>query len=241
MNEEFKKDLAQDILQKIKKQEITMRPRFYFVVIALSLGLGTAAAFLFALLFAIRLTVQFRLFNPHDFLRLGGPGVRPFLTSFPWISLLVAVLGLGLGLWLLHKYKFSYRRKLLPVAAGTVALLIVAGITLGHAAYVAELHEDINVGPFLGRPVMQEKGWVVGVVQEIGEDYFVVLGPRGKEVRVVWHAQTRFEPDQKLMLGERVHVIGSLEEENFSATVIGKDLRQKPLPPRVQGVKRNLK
>jgi len=224
MNEDEKHttdDLSASVMTEINRRGVRMRSRAYFVGLVALLGIGTAAAFITALLFAIRLTVQFDFVAPFSYLRLGGPGLRPFLASFPWLSLIVAMVGLGGGLVLLRNYDFVYRRRFVVLAVAIVALVAVIGVVIGHLAIGAQLHHSRAVGPFLARQAFIHEAAITGKVEQIAEREISISTPREEQVLIRWDESTRFPAGQTFEVGQRIHAIGERHGDVFEAAMIG--------------------
>lgn len=119
-----KSALKEKIFSQIKKGEVTMRPRAYFVVGSLLSALGlliTSSVLVFSLYLA-----RFALTHP-------GPGAKIklslLLSSLPWYIPVSALGSIILGYYLLRRYDFSYRKNFL-----VILLIILAGLYLGSVA-----------------------------------------------------------------------------------------------------------
>ena len=115
-------DMEKIVMEKIKSDEIKMKPKWLFV-----------AGSIFTMVGLVGLTVgAIFLTNLTIFLiKKRGPGygrLEMMLSSFPvWIPIL-AVLGIVLGIWLLKKYDFSYKKNFIPIMLAFIAAVIVAGL-----------------------------------------------------------------------------------------------------------------
>jgi hypothetical protein len=105
------KSVKNQVLEKIKKGEIKMKPQWYFAIGSMALFLGTvfstiSAIFVFNLIFF--------LFRRHY-----GPmyqyRLNLILNNFPWWIILVGILGIILGIKLLKEYEFSYKKNFLLI------------------------------------------------------------------------------------------------------------------------------
>lgn len=130
MSKTKKVDLNQEIMTKVKAGEITMKPRWYFV-------LGSSLLF-FALVVLIIAAVF--LFNLTVFiLRRQGPmrlwRVEMLISELPlWIPIL-AVLALWGGIKLLKKYDFSYKKNFLLIIVGFVLAIILVAFTFDSLGF----------------------------------------------------------------------------------------------------------
>lgn len=115
-------DIENSVMEKIKSEKISMRPRWYFLAGSVISFVGLVS---FGLLATFLINLSFFLLRQH------GPNgqwrLELILSSFPlWIPLL-AFGGISLGIWLLRKYDFSYRRNFkLIVLAFIVSILATA-------------------------------------------------------------------------------------------------------------------
>jgi hypothetical protein len=120
-----KVNLEKEVMAKISKDRITMKPKWYFVagsmlMIVGLVGLSVAAVFL----------TNLTLF----LLRKRGPGVgrlQIMLEAFPWWVPLLAIAGTVSGIWLLKKYDFSYKKNFLLI-------LLAFVVSIGISAWFIE-------------------------------------------------------------------------------------------------------
>ncbi len=118
-----------------------MRPRIYFVLGSILLGLGLAGTVACSAFFINLILFTFKTHHPFVFLILGRHGLRPFLLTFPWLPFLVAFLGIWGGSRLLKKYDISYKKNFW----GLVIVLLIAILVLGFL-----IHRS-NINPRLGK------------------------------------------------------------------------------------------
>lgn len=113
-------DFEKEVMAKIKRGEITMKPKWYFVVGSLMMGAGLVGVSIGAI-FLVNLTLFL--------LRKRGPGLMRLelmLTSFPWWVPILAIVGILIGIWLLKKYDFSYKKNFLLIVVAFVVSIIMA-------------------------------------------------------------------------------------------------------------------
>lgn len=118
------KNIEMQVMQKIKKGDIKMKPRWIFVAGSVLSFIGLAGS-MFTSIFFINLVIFL--------VRKQGPGIgklNMILSSFPaWIPV-VAVLAIILGALLLSKYDFSYKRNFKLVILAFIASILVAGFVM---------------------------------------------------------------------------------------------------------------
>jgi len=113
-------DFKKEVMTKIKKGEITMKPKWYFVVGSLITGAGLVGASIGAI-YLVNLTLFL--------LRKRGPGLMKLelmLASFPWWVPILAITGIIVGIWLLKKYDFSYKKNFLLIIAAFIVSIVIA-------------------------------------------------------------------------------------------------------------------
>lgn len=141
-------DLSKKVMQEIKRRGIKMRPRLYFVFGSVLLGLGLAGAILTAVFFLNLFVFRLRILGPLGYLRLGRPGLLPFIVSFPWTVLLVSVVGIAAGLALLKRYEFSYKKNFLVLAIVLITVIGVLGFLLDRIGFNERVAPRRHMRPF---------------------------------------------------------------------------------------------
>ncbi len=118
------KNLTTKVISQIKHDELTIRPRWHFVLGAALSALGIAISAALSLI-AIHL-LRFRLTHPG----IGAARKLDFiLNNLPWYIPVFALVGLLGGYLLLRLYDFSYRKNF-----GYIVLLVIIGFMLGSYA-----------------------------------------------------------------------------------------------------------
>ncbi len=136
------KNITQGVMDKIHHDKIKMRPKAYFVIGSLLSFMGLVASMLISI-FLIGL-IRF-------FLRTHGPmaeyRLEQIISSFPWWTIIVAILGLVIGIWILRRYDFSYKINFKIV----VIIFIIAIIITGWIIDMTGLNDTLfRRGPMQG-------------------------------------------------------------------------------------------
>lgn len=117
-------DLENAVMEKIRMEEIKMKPKWLFVLGSLVTFIGLISLTIGAV-FLVNLTTFL--------IRKRGPGygkLQMMLESFPiWVPIL-AIVGIVMGIWILRKYEFSYKKNFLLVIATFILSVIAAGILI---------------------------------------------------------------------------------------------------------------
>jgi uncharacterized membrane protein HdeD (DUF308 family) len=115
-------------LEKIKKGEIKMKPKWYFILGSILMLLG---------LVALTITVIF-IFNFAFFLfyRHYGPmyqyRLNLILANFPWWIVLIGILGLLLGIKFLKEYDFSYKKNFVWIIVSYIFIIFVSAYLINY-------------------------------------------------------------------------------------------------------------
>lgn len=118
-------DFEKTIMAKVKSNEISMKPKWYFVLGSLLMIAGLVG-FSIGAVFLTNLTLF--LLRQHG--PMGQWRLQQILTSFPlWVPIL-AVAGIVLGIWMLKKYDFSYKKSLWFVVLGFIFSVILAAFVI---------------------------------------------------------------------------------------------------------------
>ncbi|QLG69414.1 MAG: hypothetical protein CH104c_0182 [Candidatus Woesebacteria bacterium] len=104
-----KKNLEKKVVTMIKKGQIKMRPKWYFVAGSLFATIGLIGSSISAMFLT-----NFIFF----LIRKNGPGfgrIEMAIQIFPWWLPFLAILMVCLGVLLLKRYDFSYRKNFLVI------------------------------------------------------------------------------------------------------------------------------
>jgi len=142
-NKSENKNLIQEVMNKIERGEVKMKPRIRFVLGSIFLGAGVAGA----------LTVAVFFFNLAFFrLRSAGPcGLRLFLTTFPWAVAFVASIAVIVGIILLRRHEISYKKSFLGLVVGLVTLILTTAFLLDRVGFNERVGKHRWARPFYNR------------------------------------------------------------------------------------------
>jgi hypothetical protein len=227
MAKKSKKDLSSKVMKRIEKEEVKMRPKIYFVLGSILLAVGLVGLVL-ASMFLVHLTAfHLRVHEPIGFLRFGGLGVRPFMSLFPWIPLVLSIGSVIGGVELLRRYDISYRKSFVVLVVVLILMVLVGGIALDRVRIGEKFAADKRLRPIYTRGFVGED-WVVGEVAEVNDGGLLIETPEGREVEVEWDEKTRFPSDQEFEKGEFVKAVGEWEGKVFAAQgIIRADVQQR--------------
>lgn len=124
MSKELNKT-KEEIMSKIHKGQIKMRPRAYFIFGYILAIVGLVFSFITSIFF-----VGITRFNLRSHGPMGQYRLEQLLGSFSWWMPVLAILGLITGIWLLRKYDFSYKINFKLLIIGLVAFILIAGFVI---------------------------------------------------------------------------------------------------------------
>lgn len=126
------KDISTNVLNKIKKGEVKMRPGIYFTILsslimAAILAAGLALAYLSSIIF-----FWLRIINSSSRAYGAQRNLSEAIASFPWWTI-VAFVGLVLlAIFLVHKYGTMYKHKIRYIVLLIILTSLIAGFTMSN-------------------------------------------------------------------------------------------------------------
>ncbi|KPJ70923.1 hypothetical protein AMJ51_00550 [Microgenomates bacterium DG_75] len=231
-----KKDLSQQVMKQIQKEKVRMKPRFYFVAGSILLGIGLAGAIVGAILFLNLTFFRMRIHGPLGFLWFGQFGLRPFLVTFPWLPLLIAVGGIFGGISLLRRYDISYKKSFLGLVIALLVLVLTMGFVLDQIGFNERLERIKPLHPFYPGH-FKNQDWVMGEIIQIEDEEMVISTPQGEEVRILREEKTLLPFGGDFEVGERIRGVGEWRDDVFVAKGIGKGGLHWRMGPGMEGVK----
>ncbi|MDD5681359.1 MAG: hypothetical protein PHI59_09000 [Candidatus Omnitrophica bacterium] len=124
----MKIDLEKAVMAKVKSNEISMKPRWYFIAGSF-LAMAGLIGFSILAIFLTNLT----LFSLRQHGPMGQWKLQLMLTNFSWWIPIFAILGIVGGIWLLKKYDFSYKKSFWFIIFGFIISIILAAFILDHS------------------------------------------------------------------------------------------------------------
>jgi len=118
-------DFEKTIMAKVKSNEISMKPRWYFVLGSFFMVIGIVGISIGAVFFTNITLFLLRQHGP-----MGQWRLQSMIQSFPlWVPLL-AMVGIVSGIVLLRKYDFSYKKNFLMVIIGFIISIVLTAFLL---------------------------------------------------------------------------------------------------------------
>ncbi len=134
-----KTSLSDSVLEAIESGEVSMRPKWQFVLTVSLWTLGTALAGLTLVYLSSFIVFALRQNGSWFVTGFGSEGWREFLISMPWLLVAITLIFLALLAYLVKRYAFAYARPLLYSAVG---IILVAGLG-GFLIALTPLHSGL--------------------------------------------------------------------------------------------------
>jgi len=194
-------NINKEVLEKIKKEEIKMRPKSYFVLRGLLLILG--AVFIFLLSFFFVSLIIFILRSNGSLLlpRFGFRGIGMLLTSFPYLLAIIALLFIIILEIFAKHYKFIYQKPLLYSIVGITIIVLLGGFLFIKIPIHDKVLENKTINSLYGKGDLEKSQ--IGQVIEITETGFILESKIGKIFTVRIEIKDIKEGDWVIVIGEK--------------------------------------
>ena len=224
------KDIQRTVLDKIRKREVVMRPKVYFVLKIIFVAAISVVAFLLSIYVA-----SFIFFSLHEsgeqfLLGFGFRGILIFISLFPWWALIVVILLIFAVEYFIHRFRFVYRVSLSKVFAAALLLAIVLGVVLDFSPLHTVMLELSDKGqlPIFGgayesiRAPHRDQGVFRGIVDSISpkENTFVISHDdfdNDQDDGVYTVIAPQGFSTNSLKIGDRVYVAGIFSQNTINA------------------------
>jgi len=213
-------DLKNNIIDKIKTGEIDMKPKWYFMLKTALLITGVIIIGLLAIYL-----LSFVMFALHNSGILFAPsfgfrGIGLFITTSPWILILLVAVFLSILYILVKQYSFSYKQPFLYSMLGVIFLVII-----GSFAVRETLHERIGVfternqipgmSPFYKSAHEKlPEGITFGTIEEVLETGFIITDTDGETLTIITDSKTRQKPGSSYSDGDKILIYGDKTNED---------------------------
>lgn len=119
------KNIKDGVMGKIRKDSIKMRPPIYFLLGSILTFIGLVSSIVSSIFFVGLMLFFSRSHGPMASVRLDL-----ILSSFPWWTPVLAVIGLIAGIWLMRRYEFSFKVDFKLLIFGFILAIITSGIAV---------------------------------------------------------------------------------------------------------------
>jgi hypothetical protein len=211
--------ISDKVFNKIKKEQIKMRPKIYFILRAV-----LVASLTLLVAFFVLFLVSFILFNLRAsgvwFLpRFGFPVIGIFIKSLPWLLILIAIILIVVLEILVKRFSFAYRRPILY----SILVIIILAFLGSFVISKTHLHPDFfwkaqerrlpMMGGFYRGFGMPRLGDVhYGIVSDVIDNGFYLETAEGKVLTILATSTIRSPLGPGIKEGDRVVVLGKRDD-----------------------------
>jgi hypothetical protein len=225
-----KSGIQKSVLEKIQQREVNMRPRVFFMLKLVGLGVLTFFILILSILICNFVSFIIRL-NGHDqLLAFGDRGILLFFQLFPWPLFILDVVLIFLLRQLMRQFKFGYRSPWLPAIILITAISIAGGLLLDRATPINDslLHQadEGHLPPPLGAfykdsrsPQQPGMGEYRGVIEKIQGNELFISNPMESTTSLLTVLKPQQGPDahEAFTIGEPVICAGQFQNGVFQA------------------------
>lgn len=110
-------------MNRIETGHVKMKPRWYFLVGSVGLGILVTSLAVLSIYLVSLITFSLRTHGP-----MGAIRYQQLVNSFPWWTVLAVPISLIISIVMLKKYDFSYKRNFQVIAVIFIVSILLAGI-----------------------------------------------------------------------------------------------------------------
>lgn len=228
MNDKEQKNSIDDkIIDKIKKGEIKMKPRIFFILKIFLMILGALSLFFFIIYLISFIIFSLRASGALFLPRFGFLGVRMLFGYLPWFLIgIVLVLIIFLEIFS-KRFTFIYRRPIIY----SLLIIIILVLAIGFLIERTSLHSglflsarDRNLpfmGPFyrnFGAPPLHDVHH--GIVAELIESGLIIETPRNEGLKIITTSETKIISKKEIKEGDELIIFGEREDGTVNAVEI---------------------
>jgi hypothetical protein len=213
-----------NILERIKKGKVKMKPKSYFVFRTVLYVLGIIFAFLFAIFLISFIVFSLRVSGVGYFPAFGFRGLGLFLVSLPWLLVIFAIIFIVILEIFAKRFSLIYRKPLLYSILGVLVIVLLISIVVVQTP----MHKGLFIGAqegklpvmgaiYKGRFVEPSRNACIGEVVEVADDGFQVETVKGESVGVIISPETYLPSDEKIEEGELIMIMGKKKKSTIKA------------------------
>jgi len=182
-------NLRENVLQRIHRERLVMKPRLYFTLKLTALILVVLAILGISIFLINFIFFSIRINNQDTLLGFGPRGFTTFLHFFPWSWFIIDLILIAGLQWILRRFRFGYKIPALYLLAGICAISALVGIALDKGTNIndrilrrAEVHR--LPAPFIGlygqvrKPFRPKSGVCKCMIVSIDKNVLIVEDTR---------------------------------------------------------------
>ncbi len=230
--------LKDRVMASVKSGQLKMRPKWHFILRASLLAVGVALAALAGLYLASLLVFIAHETGISAVPVFGWPGIMLFLTSLPWVLILLVLFLIIILELLVRHYSFAYRLPLIYSGLGILLLVGAGGLLVAFTPFHRMM---ANCPPFGGPPpcVMGIYGDLDpgrhnniqrGTIARISGYNYIIINRNQEELLIVVSSETKLPLGADFEVGDKIVVMGEREGSRVEALGISPFGGRRPNP-----------
>jgi hypothetical protein len=208
-NKNNKEHLAEDVMEKIHKKNVSMLPHFYFVAGSALLGIGIFVVFSVVVLCVNVFSFYFRVMHPMGF-------SRSFFA--PIFALVLGLAGVLAGALLLKKCDFSYRKSFFGILIAFLMVVVISGIMIDISGF-NEHPRPPRMFNMMYRE-LPDGDWLAGRITDVSTSSANIEVQGDGTKTLVWDEDTKLPPPP-FKSGDFIRAVGEEDDGVFHARFIG--------------------
>ena len=227
MNNQEQKSISDTVLNKIKSKEVKMRPKYYFILRTILTVLSIFAVTLFVLYLISFIFFILRASGIWFLPEFGFSGIKVFLTSLPWVLILIVVTLIIILEVLTKRFTFVYRKPIFYSMLVIVIFVLLGSFVIGKTQFHPNLFwkAQENRLPVAGKlyrdfDVNKLKEVHRGIVSEITKDGFYLEKPDSQILKIVITPNTKLLFKKENAKGNEVVIMGKEDNSIIYALVV---------------------
>ena len=235
---DHKPSLRDAVLEAIQSGNVTMRPKWHFVLRAILALVGIGIVVLTLLYLASFILFLLRRSGMMFVPVFGARGWFIFIRSLPWLLFALLALFIVVLQILVQHYSFAYRKPLVYSVVGIVVIVIAGGSIVAQTSFHrrfmrnAERHHVPFAEPFyrqFGHP--RFRSIHRGIITQAESNGFTMSAQDEEPITVMISPKTRLPLGADFSAGDMVVVFGDLDDHTIEAFGVRKIDDQSPLEP----------
>jgi hypothetical protein len=166
-------------------------------------------------------------------------GLTEFLTSMPWLILLISVIFIVILEILVRKYSFGYRKPLLYTSVGVLVIVLGGGALVARTSlhrglfdFAREQHLPLAGNLYIHYGTPHSNNVAIGAITQIKTQGYEIEDRRDREYYVMVTGGTSFPDGNNFVVGDSIVVFGSRGDDNsIQAVGIRRVMGTEPPPP----------
>lgn len=224
MNNQEQKSIKERILEKIKRGEVKMRPRIFFILKAILIILGFFLFFGFSVFLLSFIHFHLRASGLWYLPRFGLRGFFVFFRFLPWILIFLSLILILILEILAKRFSFVWRRPILYSLLIIIFIVLIFGFFIEKTPFHSKLFFQARQGRLpLMTPIYREFGMPRfkdvhrGIVEELTEDGFLLRKADDELLTVILSSNTQFPFGKEVKEGDSVVVMGKKDDGTINA------------------------